>query len=109
VVGGKKKKRTIKFIPPTTYNLQPTIMKLGIYSLKKILFQGEAVSVNCQTTGGEITVLDNHRPLITILKKGVLKIIDKDKKEHYIPISSGFLEVNSKNQTRLIVDEDQGG
>ncbi|MBI4095010.1 MAG: F0F1 ATP synthase subunit epsilon [Candidatus Liptonbacteria bacterium] len=80
-------------------------MKLAIYSLKKILFQGKAESVNCKTALGEITVLDHHRPLVTKLAPGVIKIIDKEKKDHYIPVSSGFLEMNSGNQAKLIVDE----
>ena len=80
-------------------------MKLSIYSLKKILYQGDAESVNCKTAVGEITILNNHRPLISMLTTGTIKIIDNEKKEHYIPVSSGFVEVNSANQTKLLVDE----
>ena len=79
-------------------------MKLGIYSLKKTLFEGEARSINCKTAAGEITVLDNHRPLISILKEGILKIIDAEGKEHYIPTSSGFLEVRP-NDAKLLIEE----
>jgi F-type H+-transporting ATPase subunit epsilon len=79
-------------------------MKLGIYSLKKILFQGEARSVNCKTENGEITILDDHEPLISVLKEGTIKIIDTAAKEHYIPVSSGFLEVRL-NDAKLIVEE----
>ena len=39
-------------------------MKLSIYSLKKVLFQGEARLLNCKTIMGEITVLDNHELLL---------------------------------------------
>jgi len=80
-------------------------MKLGIYSLKKILFQGNAESVNVKTASGEITILDHHRPLISIVKPGTIKIVDMNKKEHFIPVNSGFVEVNSANQAKLIVDE----
>jgi F-type H+-transporting ATPase subunit epsilon len=80
-------------------------MKLGIYSLKKVLYEGEASSVNAKTASGEITILDNHAPLISILKKGVIKIIDGVNKEHYFPIGGGFLEVRS-NDAKLIVEED---
>jgi len=78
-------------------------MKLGIYSLKKILYQGEALSINCKTAAGEITVLDHHRPLVAVLTAGTIKIIDREQKEHYIPVSSGFIEINP-NQARLIVE-----
>ncbi|MFA6006645.1 MAG: F0F1 ATP synthase subunit epsilon [Candidatus Paceibacterota bacterium] len=80
-------------------------MKLGIYSLKKILFQGEAKELNCKTTSGEITVLDHHRPLITMLAKGKLKVIDHKDKQHEFEVVSGFLEVQPGNSARVIVEE----
>lgn len=80
-------------------------MKLAVFSLRKILFQGDALSINAKTASGEITILDHHKPLISVLTKGVLKIVDNGHKEHYIPVGSGFVEVNSANQTRLLVDE----
>ncbi len=83
-------------------------MQLAIYSLKTILFQGEAASVTCKTTSGEITILDHHRPLISELAAGVITITDNAKKEHYIPVASGFLEVEENNRARCIVEEGGG-
>ncbi len=80
-------------------------MKLSAYSLKKILFQGEARLLNCKTVMGEITVLDNHETLITVLSAGVIKIIDIKNIEHFFPIKSGFLEVKENNEARCIVEE----
>jgi F0F1-type ATP synthase epsilon subunit len=80
-------------------------MKVGIYSLKKILFEGDALSVNCKTAAGEITILDHHRPLISMLSPGAVKITDALKKDHYLNVSAGFLEVNSDNRAKFIVDE----
>ncbi len=82
-------------------------MKLSVYSLKNILFQGEAESLNCNTLAGQITVLNNHVPLIAVLKKGVIKIIDKNNKTSYIQVSSGFLEVRSNNEARCIIEEEK--
>ena len=79
-------------------------MKLSIYSLKKILFAGQAVSLNCQTMAGEITVLDNHESLIGVLTPGVIKVIDNNKKENFFEITSGFLEVRQGNEVRCMVD-----
>lgn len=80
-------------------------MKLSIYSLKKILFQGSASLLNCQTIMGEITVLDKHEALITVLSAGVIRIIDATKKEQFFPIKSGFLEVKPDNEVRCIVEQ----
>lgn len=78
-------------------------MKIFIYSLKETLFQGEAISLNCTTLDGEITILDNHEPLITVLKNGVMKIVDKENNLKRIQIENGFLETRSNNEVRCIV------
>jgi F0F1-type ATP synthase epsilon subunit len=79
-------------------------MKLSIYSLKKVLFQGSAQLLNCKTAVGEITVLDNHHPLIGVLTKGAMKIVVGDK-EQFFDIKSGFIEVKQGNEVRCLVDE----
>lgn len=86
-------------------------MKLSVYSLKKILFQGEARVLNCKTVTGEITVLDNHETLITVLSAGTIKIVEANPSagsglpENFFLIKSGFLEVKEGNEVRCIVEE----
>jgi F0F1-type ATP synthase epsilon subunit len=80
-------------------------MKLSIYSLKKVLFQGNAQLLNCKTQLGEITVLDNHEPLITVLTKGTARVDDESGKSQYFEIKSGFLEVRQDNEVRCIVEQ----
>jgi F-type H+-transporting ATPase subunit epsilon len=80
-------------------------VKLSIYSLKKVLYEGDAKSINCQTTDGEITILDGHRPLVSTLKEGVIKILDNQGDTHYISVKSGFAEVMPTNEVRFIVEE----
>lgn len=80
-------------------------MKLSIYSLKKVLFQGQAVLLNCKTVTGEITVLENHEPLITVLSAGTMRVTDESGKENYIEIRSGFLEVKENSEVRCIVEQ----
>ena len=79
-------------------------MKLSIYSLKNILFQGQASLLNCKTEMGEITVLDNHEALISVLTKGTIKVVDKNKKEKFFEVKSGFLEIKPSNEVRCIVE-----
>jgi len=80
-------------------------MKLFIYSLKKTLFEGEVESLTCDTANGQITILNNHEPLITILKEGLIKIVDKNQKADYIQTTGGFLEIRSSNEVRCIIDQ----
>jgi F0F1-type ATP synthase epsilon subunit len=79
-------------------------MYLKVLSLKGIEYEGEAKSFNAKALDGEITVLDNHRPLITILKKGAAVIIEKNDSQKKIEINSGFLEMNSQNRLNVLID-----
>ncbi|PIQ74252.1 MAG: hypothetical protein COT61_02200 [Candidatus Portnoybacteria bacterium CG09_land_8_20_14_0_10_44_13] len=80
-------------------------VKLSVYSLKKILYEGDAKSINCQTIGGEVTILDKHRPFVSTLKEGVIRILDGENKAHYVNAKSGFVEVMPTNEVRFIVEE----
>jgi len=87
-------------------------MKLSIYSLKNILFQGDASLLNCKTVTGEITILDNHETFITVLSAGVVRVVEANPlsqssgvaKDHFFEINSGFLEVKPNNEVRCIVE-----
>ena len=80
-------------------------MHISIHSLKRTLFNGDAKAVNCKTSSGEITILDHHRPLISILVPGILKVTTPDDKDEYFPICNGLLEVKQNNEARFIVEE----
>ena len=80
-------------------------MKLGVYSLQKVLYDGDAKSVTCPSTSGEITILEDHEPLISMLKDGVVKVVDTSAKDHYIEIGSGFVEVRAGGEVKVLVEE----
>ena len=77
-------------------------MKLNIISLKGLEFDGEISSLNLKTTSGEITVLDNHRPLITQLVKGQAVVMKEDGGRLNFNIKSGFLEVSDANRATIL-------
>ena len=79
-------------------------MLISLISLAGIQFEGEATSLNIKTTSGEITVLNNHLPLITILAPGPAKIILPNGEKKTVDTKGGFLEVNKKNQVTALVD-----
>jgi len=78
-------------------------MKLQVISLKGLEFDDEISSLNLKTTLGEITVLDNHRPLITQLSKGRVIILKKSGEKASFEILSGFLEVGENNKTAILM------
>lgn len=75
---------------------------LTIISLKETLFNRNAKSVVLPASEGELTILKNHIPLITPLKRGGIKVRDENNQEHFFEIQNGFLEVNPRKVTILI-------
>lgn len=79
-------------------------MRISIYSIRDTLFDGTAERIVARTPMGEITVLDNHIPLISSLVGPGLKIITGEKKETVIPIASGFLEVRPGSEVVVLMN-----
>jgi F-type H+-transporting ATPase subunit epsilon len=80
-------------------------MKVAIYTIQKTLFEGEAEKLIAQTTLGEITVLENHLPLISTLEGSSVKIVNKNREEVKINILSGFLEVRPESEVVIIAEQ----
>ena len=80
-------------------------MKAKIVNLKGVLYEGEAKAVNAQTESGEITLLDHHRPLISVLKSnGRLWVESLDGHRQEFSTPSGFLHMNGNNELTVLVD-----
>ncbi|MCC2630800.1 MAG: synthase subunit epsilon [Candidatus Paceibacter sp.] len=79
-------------------------MKLAIYTIEKTLYEGEIQELVAKTSTGEITILENHIPLISRLIKAPLRIIETSGAEKTIDITAGFLEVQPENNVVVLVD-----
>tara|TARA_B100000900_G_scaffold412982_1_gene435903 strand:+ start:1303 stop:1578 length:276 start_codon:yes stop_codon:yes gene_type:complete len=91
-------------------------MYLEIITPEQTLFKGEVDSIFLPGSSGDFQVLNNHAPIVSTLKKGVVKIIGKLEldssvvdqfetldKETILKIESGTVEM-SNNQVTLLVD-----
>ena len=79
-------------------------MKLQVTSLRGVDYQGDIKSLNIKTTSGEVTILDNHLPLVTVLKAGMAHIVDTKETKKDLEIKSGFLEVSPENKVNVLID-----
>ena len=78
-------------------------IKFEIATPEKVLMKEEILSVSVPTTSGEVTILPDHIPLISILKSGVLEIHLLDGSISLMSVSGGFLEV-LKNKIVILAD-----
>lgn len=79
-------------------------MKLKVLSLSGVEYEGEVESLNIKSSTGEITILNNHRPLITTIIKGVAEIKEAGGEKMQINVKSGFLEMRPGNELNVLVD-----
>ncbi len=66
--------------------------QLEIITAERELYSGEVASVTAPGTGGQLTILPNHAPLLTQLDPGEL-IIRGDGEPNLLAVTGGFLEV----------------
>lgn len=77
------------------------MFSLSIRALNKNIFEGEAESLTLPGADGELTILENHIPLITPLKEGKLWFrTGKEKPE--LSIHGGILEVSPEKVIVLV-------
>ena len=73
-------------------------MILEIVSPEATLFKGEVTSISLPGVDGSFQILNNHAPIVSILKQGTVKItapsfiINKE-------VAAKFMKVNDQNYT----------
>ena len=78
-------------------------MKLSIYSIKQTLLETTAEKVTIPTPQGEITVLDNHIPLITLVNVGTVAYYAESQWQE-IAFLGGVAEIRPGSQIVLLAN-----
>ncbi len=79
-------------------------MHLSVYSLNKTLFGGPIQKLTAKTVMGELTILDNHIPLLVPLMSGLLRIGGVNETETAFQIGDGFLEVKPHGEVVILAN-----
>jgi F-type H+-transporting ATPase subunit epsilon len=77
-------------------------MHLEILTPEKKIFEGEVSVATLPGADGSFQVLDNHAPLISLLKEGTIEYKDKNAR-HTVHITGGVVEVLS-NKVMVLAD-----
>ena len=76
-------------------------MKLSIYSIKQTLLETTAEKVTIPAPQGEITVLNNHIPLITLVSMGSVAYYSENQWQE-IAFSGGVAEIRPGSEVVLL-------
>lgn len=70
---------------------------------ERVVYKDEVDQITIPTKEGEITVLPNHIPLVSLLSPGALTV-KKDGQEVFVATSGGFVEVLPGNKVVILAD-----
>jgi F-type H+-transporting ATPase subunit epsilon len=76
-----------------------TQVHIQIASPKGTLYEGDLLYAVFPGLAGEFAVYPDHAPIISALKKGVVRCVVEEKKEEAIEVSGGFVEVDENKIT----------
>lgn len=78
-------------------------IKFQIITPERVVFADEIDQVSVMTKDGEITILPNHLPIISVLQLGELRC-KKDDKEYSMAVTGGFVEVKPDSSVIILAD-----
>ena len=76
------------------------MLKISLISPEAVLFEGEADSVVAPAFDGEVGILENHAPMMTLLGNGVLRLGNGRR----FNVEGGFLQV-VENTVRIVSEK----
>lgn len=79
-------------------------MHVEIISQVKKFYEADCYSITLPSIEGEITVLEGHENLVTLLDVGAITIRKKDQKEEIILINGGMVHVSNDGLKILVND-----
>jgi F-type H+-transporting ATPase subunit epsilon len=82
-------------------------MQVTVISPEAAMFEGQADAIIAPATDGDVGILPNHAPYMTLLGRGTL-VVRQGAAEHRFTVRGGFLQV-VHNRVRVVAEHVQGG
>ena len=76
-------------------------IKLEIVTFERVAWRGEVLQATLPTTSGEITILPDHLPLVSVINPGVIEVKTADGQTEILSIGGGFVEEEKLLHLRL--------
>lgn len=69
------------------------VLHVEVVSADRTVWSGEATRVIARTTEGDVGILPNHAPLLSLLVDGVIDVLTTEDETWAAAVSTGFLSV----------------
>jgi F-type H+-transporting ATPase subunit epsilon len=88
---------------PDKLVLKMRVLKIRVIGPDRVIFEGEASSIQYPGGDGLYGILRGHAPMITTVEPGLLRIKDESGKEDVIALARGFVSI-CKDEIEFAVD-----
>ena len=78
-------------------------IQFEIATPERVVLKEEIIQVTIPTTSGDITVLPEHMPIVSVLKPGVIETKNQKEEIEIMSVSGGFVEV-MKDRIVILAD-----
>jgi F-type H+-transporting ATPase subunit epsilon len=78
-------------------------MNVSLVAADRLLWSGAATVVNTRTLAGEIGIMANHTPILSVLEPGQVDVRTVDDGHWVAAIDGGFISV-AKNEVSILCD-----
>jgi F-type H+-transporting ATPase subunit epsilon len=79
------------------------VLNVELVAADRLVWSGQAQRVIARTTEGDVGVMPNHSPLLSILVDGVVDVLTTDNETWVAAVESGFLSV-ANNRVSILSD-----
>jgi F-type H+-transporting ATPase subunit epsilon len=69
------------------------VLQVEVVSADRLVWSGEATMVLARTTEGDLGILPNHAPLLSLLVQGVVDIRSVEDESWVVAVDAGFVSV----------------
>src|SRR5919112_3683416 len=70
-----------------------TVMQVELVAADRLVWSGEAKQVIARTTEGDVGILPNHAPMLSLMVDGVVDVTTADDETWIAAVDAGFLSV----------------
>ena len=80
------------------------VMQVDLVAADRLVWSGEAKMVIARTSDGDVGVLPNHAPMLSVLVESVVEVRTTDDEEWVAAVDSGFLSV-ARNCVAILAEQ----
>src|SRR3954454_9931545 len=84
-------------------------LQVELVAADRLVWSGEATVVNARTAGGEIGILANHMPVLSLLEAGLVEVETTDGETTVVAVADGFISVAANRVSILAGRADLAG